>query len=44
MVTITETETIAVAPDEVLALVMDIERYAQVDDKIRPVLWSRRTG
>jgi hypothetical protein len=24
--------------------VMDIERYAEVDDKIRPVYWSRRTG
>jgi hypothetical protein len=23
---------------------MDIERYAEVDDKIRPIYWSRRTG
>jgi hypothetical protein len=28
----------------VLVFVMDIERYAQVDDKIRPVLSSRRVG
>jgi polyketide cyclase/dehydrase/lipid transport protein len=24
--------------------VMDIERYAELDDKIRPILWSRRDG
>lgn len=23
---------------------MDIERYAEVDDKIRPISWSRRSG
>jgi hypothetical protein len=23
---------------------MDIEQYADVDDKIRPIYWSRRTG
>jgi hypothetical protein len=23
---------------------MDIEQYAEVDDKIRPIYWSRRTG
>lgn len=44
MVTITGTVTIAVAPGAFLALVTDTERYAQVDDKIRPVLWSRRRG
>ena len=35
---------IAATPDEILGLVMDVERYAEVDDKIRPVLWSRREG
>lgn len=37
-------ETIRASPDEILGLVMDIERYAEVDDKIRPVLWARREG
>lgn len=37
-------ETIKASPEEILGLVMDIERYAQVDDKIRPVLWARRQG
>jgi hypothetical protein len=36
--------TIACTPDEFLGLVMDIEQYADVDDKIRPIYWSRRTG
>lgn len=36
--------TIQASPDEILGLVMNIERYAEVDAKIRPVLWSRRTG
>lgn len=36
--------TIKASPDEILGLVMDIERYAEVDAKIRPVLWARRTG
>lgn len=35
---------IAVSPGQVLGLVMDIQRYAEVDEKIRPVLWSRRDG
>lgn len=38
------TRTIACTPEKLLGLVMDIERYAEVDDKIRPVYWSRRTG
>jgi hypothetical protein len=37
-------ETIAVTPGEFLDLVMDIERYAELDEKIRPILWSRRDG
>lgn len=44
MVSVQVQTTIAAAPDEVLGLVMDIDRYAEVDDKIRPVLWSRREG
>lgn len=44
MVAVQVETTIAVSPDDVLGLVMDIERYAEVDDKIRPVLWSRREG
>ncbi len=38
------TRTIHCTPDDFLALVMDIERYAEVDDKIWPIYWSRRTG
>src|SRR5699024_9451837 len=36
--------TIQCSPDEFLNLVMDIEAYADVDDKIRPIYWSRRDG
>jgi hypothetical protein len=36
--------TIQCTPDQFLEFVMDIERYADVDDKIRPIYWSRRTG
>lgn len=35
---------VAASPEKVLDLVMDIERYAEVDAKIRPILWSRREG
>jgi len=44
MVKVQVTETIACTPDEFLAFVMDIERYAEVDKKISPVLWQRREG
>lgn len=38
-------DTVVDAPvDDVLALVMDIQRYAQVDKKIHPVLWHHRDG
>lgn len=37
-------QTVRVAPEEFLDLVMDIERCAQVDKKISPVLWQRRNG
>ena len=36
--------TIACPPREFLEFVMDIERYAEVDDKIGPILWTRRQG
>lgn len=42
MVKVQVTETIACTPDEFLEFVMDIERYAQVDKKISPILWQRR--
>ena len=44
MIQVEVVETIAVTPEQVLDLVMDIERYAEVDAKIRPVLWARREG
>lgn len=44
MVTAQTTRTVRCTPETFLDLVMDIERYAEVDDKIRPVYWSRRTG
>lgn len=44
MVTATAQETIARPVDEVLDFVMDIERYQEIDAKIRPVQWSRREG
>lgn len=44
MIEVNETVSIACPPDRVLDFVMDIERYAEVDTKIRPVLWSRRDG
>jgi Polyketide cyclase / dehydrase and lipid transport len=44
MITVVKTETIACPPPEFLEFVMDIERYAEVDGKIQPILWSRRDG
>lgn len=43
-VTVVKTETIPCPPNEFLEFVLDIEGYAKVDDKIAPVLWSRRDG
>ncbi|MGH3503632.1 MAG: SRPBCC family protein [Nocardioidaceae bacterium] len=37
-------ETIHTEPEQFLDFVMDIERYAQVDKKISPVLWQHRDG
>ncbi|MGH3901252.1 MAG: SRPBCC family protein [Pseudonocardiaceae bacterium] len=44
MLTVEVTERISCTPDELLESVMDVERYAQVDRKIRPVQWARREG
>lgn len=44
MLTVEATETIFRPPDDVLAFVMDPERYALVDRKIRPIRWVRRDG
>lgn len=37
-------QAMACSPDEFLEFVLDIERYAQVDDKLGPFDWVRREG
>lgn len=44
MVRVTAEQTIRCTPEEALEFVMDIERYAQVNDKIGPIDWARREG
>jgi hypothetical protein len=44
MVLVQVVETIAAPSDKILEFVMDIERYADVDAKIKPILWARRDG
>ena len=44
MVRVRVDEVVDASVEQVLSLVMDIERYARVDEKIRPVLWHRRDG
>ncbi len=44
MIRVQETIVIGCSPDALLDFVMDIERYAEVDRKISPVLWHRREG
>ena len=44
MVRVRVDEVVDAPVEQVLSLVMDIERYAGVDKKIRPVLWHRRDG
>jgi hypothetical protein len=44
MVKAQTTRSIRCTPEAFLDLVMDIEQYAEVDDKIRPVYWYHRTG
>ncbi|MFN8082370.1 MAG: SRPBCC family protein [Kineosporiaceae bacterium] len=36
------TEFIRTTAEEFLEFVLDVERYQQIDEKIRPVLWVRR--
>ncbi|HXT91172.1 MAG TPA: SRPBCC family protein [Trebonia sp.] len=43
-ISVVRTETILCEPAAFLEFVLDIEGYAKVDDKIVPVLWSRRDG
>ncbi|TDD21584.1 SRPBCC family protein [Nonomuraea diastatica] len=43
MLTAQVTETIDCSPDDLLSFVMDPEKYAEVDRKIRPVTWVRRS-
>jgi hypothetical protein len=35
-------QRVGCSPERFLEFVMDIERYAEVDQKIRPVVWARR--
>jgi hypothetical protein len=44
MLKVDATEIFPCTPDELLDFVMDVERYALVDRKLRPVLWTRRDG
>jgi hypothetical protein len=44
MVRVTVEKTVRCSPDEFLALVMDAERYAQIDDKLGHIDWVRRDG
>ncbi|MEV0379474.1 SRPBCC family protein [Nonomuraea sp. NPDC050643] len=44
MVRVIVEEVIRCTPEEFLEFVMDAERYAEIDDKIGPIDWVRRTG
>ena len=44
MVEVERHETIRCSPEAWLGLVLDVERYAEVDDKIGPIRWTRRRG
>jgi hypothetical protein len=44
MVKVELEETIACSPEAYLDFVMDVERYKEVDDKLGPILWTRRRG
>jgi Polyketide cyclase / dehydrase and lipid transport len=44
MVRVTVERTVRCAPEEFLALVMDAERYAEVDAKLGRIDWVRREG
>jgi hypothetical protein len=38
------TRTIRCTPETYLTFVMDVERYRAVDDKIGPIVWTRRSA
>lgn len=44
MVEVELEESIRCSPDVWLDFVMDVQRYAGVDDKIGPITWARRAG
>ncbi|MFK8843937.1 hypothetical protein [Streptomyces sp. Ac-502] len=44
MTRVEEQLTIGCTAEAFLGFVMDVERYAQVDDKLRTVFWVRRDG
>lgn len=44
MVEVELEESIRCSPEAWLNFVMDVHRYASVDDKIGPIRWARRTG
>ena len=44
MVEVVRQETIRCSPEAWLELVLDVERYARVDDKIGAIRWTRRSG
>jgi hypothetical protein len=44
MIRVTVERTVRCRPEEFLALVMDPERYARVDDKLGRIDWVRREG
>ncbi|MEU7225683.1 SRPBCC family protein [Streptomyces chrestomyceticus] len=44
MIRVEEQLTIGCTAEAFLGFVMDVERYAEVDDKLRTVYWVRRNG
>lgn len=44
MISVTVERTIRRSPDDVLAFVLDVAHYAEVDDKIGPIDWVRQDG
>lgn len=44
MVEVERHETIRCSPEAWLSFVLDVERYAEVDDKIGPIRWTRKRG
>jgi len=44
MLSVTVERTIRSTPEEVLAFVLDVHRYTEIDDKIGPIDWVRQDG